>query len=71
MRKPKITFHQHSINGGWGLEFGVSLGENQAIVNFGKHFARVTYPFPIRLFGVSEIQRRKAYGQDYKQRKAS
>ena len=61
-----MKLERHGVNGGWGLEFSLTLGSRSGIISFGKYKLRWNWPHEIRIFGVSNMQRAKQYGPQWK-----
>ena len=55
--KPKMK--HRGFDGGWGLKFGLTLGETGGVVHLAKHQVNLTWPFAIKIFGLSKGQRKK------------
>ncbi|KKN70573.1 hypothetical protein LCGC14_0430040 [marine sediment metagenome] len=61
-----MKFEKYGFNGGWGLEFGLTLGSSSGILGLGKYMVRWNWPFKIRIFGISNMQRAKQYGSQWR-----
>lgn len=55
--KPKMK--RRGFDGGWGLKFGLTLGETTGLIHLGKHQVNMSWPFPIKIFGLSKGQRER------------
>ena len=64
-----MKFGKHGVNGGHGLDFGLTLGSSGGTLSLGKHYLRWNWFWKIRIFGVSDMQRTKQYGSWWMERK--